>query len=137
MPKLINRDETKPPGMASSVTKTYEDHFSYDDRLGELFVVVQGLEAKLDEIHGQITGQLKPFYSVEEVASLVDRSAYTVRRWVSEGLIKAVRVPGTGSKGRLLIPREELKKLIVLGSARAFRRRWSASRLVAGRLVHL
>ena len=115
MPKPINRKKTKPPGMASSAARTYEDHFAFDDRLGELFVAVQGLEAKLDEIHGQITGQLKPFNSVEEVARLADRSAYTVRRWISDGLIEAVRVPGTGPKGRLLIRREELKKLIDLG----------------------
>ena len=81
MPKQISREKTKPPGMASSVTKTYEDHFSYDDRLGELFVVVQGLEAKLDEIHGQITGQLKPFYSVEEFMAFdKDRSLLAKER---------------------------------------------------------
>jgi excisionase family DNA binding protein len=52
---------------------------------------------------------------VEEVARLVGRSAYTVRRWIAEHRINASRIADTGPRGRLLIPREEVGKLISEG----------------------
>ena len=112
MQDLNDQDTTRPPMTAFSAQCSPTE---FDERLNELIAVMRGLDTKLDAIHGQINGQLKPLYSVGEIADMVDRSAYTVRRWISEGLIDAIRVSGTGPKGRLLIPRGELKKLVELG----------------------
>ena len=45
-----------------------------------------------------------------EVAEMTGRSAYTTRRWIAERKIRAVRVQGSGAKGKMLVPREELRK---------------------------
>jgi excisionase family DNA binding protein len=52
------------------------------------------------------------FFTTEQIAQLSGRSAYTVRRWISQGRLRATRVTGTGPRGRLLIPATELEKLI-------------------------
>lgn len=70
--------------------------------------IVSRLEDRL------VLGQ-KSHLSVDECAELVGRSSYTVRRWITTGLIRAERVSGTGPRGRLLIPREELDRVIKQG----------------------
>ena len=67
--------------------------------------------ARLKALQGRPTLPRKEFYSVEEVAQYVHRSPYTVRRWINEGKIKAVRIAGTGSHGRLHVPHDELLRL--------------------------
>lgn len=53
----------------------------------------------------------KEYYTVRELAKYVARSEYTVRRWIKEGLISAVRLVSGGSNGSLLVHKDELKKL--------------------------
>jgi excisionase family DNA binding protein len=70
---------------------------------------------RLDAIHEVLAGVAKSHYTVDEVARLVGRSAYTVRRWIGERRINASRIAETGPRGRLLIAREEVAKLIAEG----------------------
>jgi len=71
---------------------------------------------KLELIEELMRGREKPFYSVDEVAERYGRSAYTIRRWISEGRLKATRLQDGGPRGRLMIAREELARLDVSGS---------------------
>jgi len=59
----------------------------------------------------------KPILTVAEVARLVGRSDYTVRRWIAEGQLAATRVLGTGPVGRLLVRRDDLDRLLAAGRA--------------------
>jgi excisionase family DNA binding protein len=78
-------------------------------------LVLNRILTELEEIRATLNGLRKPHYTVEEVADLVGRSAYTVRRWIAEKQILAQRIEGTGPKGRLLVPREELTRLMSQG----------------------
>jgi excisionase family DNA binding protein len=73
------------------------------------------VEASLRTVREQLGKRTKSHLTVEEVAELTGRAAYTIRRWVKEKRLKAQRVKGGGPKGRLLIPREELEQLIAGG----------------------
>jgi len=83
--------------------------------LQPVFDRLETIDHKMDEILALLSGTTKSHYPVEEVAQLTGRSDYTVRRWIKEKLIVATRIDGTGPRGRLLIPRCELEKLIRLG----------------------
>src|SRR5688500_6769151 len=80
---------------------------------------IRSLKADLAEVLGELRGRSKSHYSVAEVARLVDRSEYRVREWIREGLLAAVRVEGTRPRGRMLVPREELRRLVRSGRAAA------------------
>lgn len=71
--------------------------------------------AMIEEVRQLLAGQLKSHYTVEEVAELTGRAPYTVRTWIKQGRIAAARVAGTGPKGRLLVARDELRKLVDSG----------------------
>jgi excisionase family DNA binding protein len=75
----------------------------------------QRLDSAMTDLRCQIDGKVKSHYTVEEIAELTGRSQYTVRIWIKRGLIHAFRIPGSGPKGRLLVPREELQKLVDRG----------------------
>jgi excisionase family DNA binding protein len=70
---------------------------------------------ELQEIRGQLAGSRKAYYTIEEIAELTGRSQYTVRRWVKENRIQATRVTGTGPRGRLLVARDQLDRLVASG----------------------
>ena len=85
---------------------------------GELQTIVARLDELLKdmaEIRECLFGARKDYFTVHEVAEYAGRAEYTVRAWVKARLIRAERVAGTGPKGRLLIPRGELAKLIASG----------------------
>jgi excisionase family DNA binding protein len=89
---------------------------SLESMLDKLFSRdLPSLEGKVDALRQLLTSRRKDLYTVEEVADLTGRTPYTVRRWIGEKRIKATRISGTGPKGRLLIPREEVEALIAAG----------------------
>ncbi|MCE9560534.1 MAG: helix-turn-helix domain-containing protein [Planctomycetes bacterium] len=73
--------------------------------------VLQKLDALRDMLGGTRTRNLL----VEEVARLTGRSGFTIRRWIAEGKLKAVRIAEGGPRGRLLVPSTELDRLIACG----------------------
>lgn len=85
----------------------------------DLRASVQHLRRELDgaflELRAIIEGKRKAYVTIEELASLTGRAPYTVRTWVKQGRVRALRVSGTGPKGRLLISRDEVEKLIKTG----------------------
>jgi excisionase family DNA binding protein len=87
------------------------------DEASELMRLVRTVVDDVRVLRQLVSGRLKSHLTVEEVADLTGRAPYTVRAWVKRGLIQAVRVDGTGPRGRLLVPREELRKLVTAGRA--------------------
>jgi excisionase family DNA binding protein len=83
----------------------------------DLMPLLRSMALAIDDIRGQLAAKRKEFFTVEETANLVGRAAYTVRTWISEKQITAIRVQGTGPKGRLLIPRAEIERLVCSGRA--------------------
>ena len=87
--------------------------------MNEASAELQNIVQLLQELHGDMSqvlsalhGATKDFYTVGEIAERTGRSSYTVRRWIGEGRLHAERVVGTGPRGRLLIPRSEVAKLV-------------------------
>jgi len=74
--------------------------------------LLESLRNRLEDVHVLLSRRAKPQLTVEEVAELTGRSAYTVRRWISEGKLSAIRIGATGPRGRLLIPQSELRRLV-------------------------
>ncbi len=85
------------------------------DPLEEVFELLHYLKVTVEDIRSSLSASHKPLYTVEEVARLTGRSAYTIRRWVADGRIRATRVQGTGPKGKLLISRDQLHAIITEG----------------------
>ena len=70
------------------------------------------LESGLADLRDRVESRTKAHFRVEEIAALTARAPYTVGTGIKEGRSAAIRIPGTGPKGRRLVPRQELEKLI-------------------------
>jgi excisionase family DNA binding protein len=73
------------------------------------------VEDKLDRLRDLLASRRKEHLVVEEFAELVGRTPYTVRRWIAEGKVQAIRIRGGGPRGKLLIARAELERIIGSG----------------------
>lgn len=54
--------------------------------------------------------QLEKHYSVAELAKILSVKPYTVRKWINDGTIKAIRLPG--DRGDYRISETEAKRLV-------------------------
>ena len=81
----------------------------------DLAPILGEILAQLRDIREQLSAKTKDYFTVEEVARLTGRSAFTVRRWISAGQLLAERVAGMGPRGRLLVPRSEISRLVAQG----------------------
>jgi excisionase family DNA binding protein len=56
---------------------------------------LSGIEAMLAQIHEAVAAPRVPreWYTVEEVAAMVNKTSYTVREWCREGRINAAKRP--------------------------------------------
>jgi excisionase family DNA binding protein len=84
--------------------------------MGELLTQkLPALEGRLEGVRELLAKRRKEHYVVEEIAELTGRSCYTVRRWIAQKKISAIRLRDGGPRGKLLIPRAELERLIATG----------------------
>ena len=60
----------------------------------------------------------KPFYTVQELAKHLGRSPYTIRRWIREGKIGAVKLNSGGPRDPYLIEHREVEELILRAEAK-------------------
>jgi excisionase family DNA binding protein len=98
---------------STAPASTHQPHQGSDS---EVPAWVSPLRDKLDQILDILRGKRKPVLTVGEVAQLVGRTPYTVRRWIAEGRLRARKVEGGGApRGRLLIERGELDRLLAQG----------------------
>ncbi|MFO0952628.1 MAG: helix-turn-helix domain-containing protein [Isosphaeraceae bacterium] len=116
-------DFTHVPSLAGAKNRTSLDSAPDGERLGAALANIDArlaaIDALLGSVLGTLSGRCKPHYTVEEVAELTSRSPYTVRRWVAEGRITATRLAEGGPRGRLLIARAELDRLVENGRGAA------------------
>lgn len=88
---------------------------SVDAPISQLCRHVAALEIKLDQLKALLSGHHKEYLTVEEVAALTGRAEFTVRRWIREGKLRAIRIAEGGPRGRLLISRAEIERIIATG----------------------
>ena len=85
------------------------------DRVEHLLGMIPAMVKDVGEIRRLLSDRRKDYYTIEEFAEIVRRAPYTIRTWVKDGRVAAIRVSGTGPRGRLLIPRSEVDKVIQAG----------------------
>jgi len=83
--------------------------------LQHLVILLQHLGTRLDGLHELLGQRRKEQLTVEEFAEAVGRAPFTIRRWIKDKKVNAFRVGGTGARGRLLIARQELERVIANG----------------------
>ena len=54
------------------------------------------------------------FLRPSEVAAIVRKNPTTVRRWIKQGFLPAIRLPGHPEKASYLIRRQDVEKLLEL-----------------------
>ena len=78
---------------------------------------IKRLEAQLDELRDKYDKQLdsrlpdKQFYSVPEVAEMVNRCQRTIRRWIKDGKLTSKK-SSDADRGQHMIPRSSVQKLL-------------------------
>lgn len=74
-------------------------------------------QQELASINGHLAGRTKPVLTVKEVANEVGRCEDTIRNWIGDGTLPASKMPGSGPRGRWLIKREDLDRIVATGRA--------------------
>jgi len=76
----------------------------------EILTRLQRIEAMLENLHG--SHFRKDFYTIAEVAEIVDRSEYTVREWCRLGRVHGEKSQvGCGSATEWRISHDELERI--------------------------
>jgi len=105
------------PGPGVGVAGPTDDISSLIPQVLVVLPMIPMILAVANEIRSRLSGLRKSHLTIEEVAAATGRAPYTVRTWVKQGRIRAIRVADAGPRGRLLVPREELEKLVTAGLA--------------------
>jgi hypothetical protein len=105
------------PGPGVGVAGPTDDLSSLIPQVLVVLPMIPMILAVANDIRSRLSGLRKSHLTIEEVAAATGRAPYTVRTWHKQGRIRAIRVAGTGPRGRLLIAAEELEKLVTAGRA--------------------
>ena len=82
------------------------------DQLEQLRLAILDLNHAVRDLLAELRGRRqKEAYSVSEVAHLLSRSEWTIRRWVREGTIHGAHT-GKSAKSHIVIPRWEVERLL-------------------------
>ena len=113
----LTRSNFQPPATNAepAVDRLSGTSRQWKTRVTELASRFPQLIEALDQLHSMLSTHRKTTYTVDEIAQLTGRSCYTIRRWITEGRLNAIRIAEGGPRGRLLIPRSELDRLINAG----------------------
>lgn len=108
--ELSNQAASLPVARASSHERIDESELQ-----NQTVMLLRQLLADVQDLRQRIDGKQKDFLTISEVANLLGRAEYTVRSWIKAKRLNAIRVTGTGPRGRLLVPRDELLRLVCQG----------------------
>jgi len=106
------------PNERDTVMSGSSKEFSNDRALTQVAEELSRLREEVREVSEWLHGHTKDFFTVAEVATIVQRSPYTVRRWLKEGRIEGIKIndhpnnPNSPNKGQYLIAKEELAKIV-------------------------
>ena len=108
---------TRPPQEQSAPPGIYDPAAPLEEQLQQHGRLLSIILDHVQCIHAKVAGASKDYFTVEEVGELVGRRPYTIRRWIKQGKLVATRVKAGGPRGRLLIARQEVKRLTQEGQA--------------------